>query len=202
MCCMCFTYIFIGTHMCLGYRDAGVCHMHNAYVIYTQLYLHVLGCICMYLYSLALYQVHICMYVVNIKPTYMQIHAHMHLSRQCISECMWLYFLIQYMQICMCIPTRIWLHHTCLIQCRLLTVASLMVHACHTFAVHSLHGHCTFAVLSLHVASRSAVAAAREATCMSLLRAEVWTCAFKLAALFVGRGSWGNYRRCAPELLW
>ncbi len=50
--------------------DQCISHMHNVHWICTYPHLHVFDCICMYLGSLVLYRVHMCMYVVYI-------HAHM-----------------------------------------------------------------------------------------------------------------------------
>jgi hypothetical protein len=59
-------------------QDTAECisHMHNVYVIIIviciYLYLHLFDCICMYLGSQELYQVHMCMYAVYIHAS---IHA-------------------------------------------------------------------------------------------------------------------------------
>jgi hypothetical protein len=53
----------------------------------------------MYLGSLELYQEHMCMYVVIIQLTCMQIHTHM-LCFQCICVSICLYFFPEYLYIC------------------------------------------------------------------------------------------------------
>ena len=103
-------------------QDTAQCisDMHIVHWICTYLYLYVFDCICMYPGSLELYQVHMCMYVVHIHAcihadTYTYallkgnayvyvflswIHAHVHFWKQCISVCIWLYFEVTYIHIC------------------------------------------------------------------------------------------------------
>jgi hypothetical protein len=76
------------------YKNAQEMHknmhrIHQSDMCFRTIYLnlHVFDCVCMYLGFLELYQVHMCMYVVNVQSRYRQIHTHMQFSGQCISVC-------------------------------------------------------------------------------------------------------------------